>query len=181
MAPLALKSFVNNDAKRCYHCKKMTYSRFQQFLAAKQISVLMDGTNCDDLQEERAGLAVLQELSVVTPLVDAGIGKQEIRMLARSFDLPNHSTPSNSCLATRLQYAPNITQEGVELVEEIEKFLKNLAFSGCRVKPRDNALYIEVRDQDMAKFMRKHNRLMILNRCAELGFAQIFVNINGRI
>ncbi|HKJ66135.1 MAG TPA: hypothetical protein VJ969_12075, partial [Desulfopila sp.] len=82
--PLNWSDFVNNDSARCYYCKKKTYTLFREHLMQEDISVLLDGTNADDRQEQRPGHAVLKELQVHAPLEQVGIGKKEIRFLAKS-------------------------------------------------------------------------------------------------
>ena len=179
LQPLTWPDFVNNDAKRCYYCKKKTYSVFIDALADNEI--LIDGTNYDDLTEIRAGLAVLKEYGVKTPLADVGLTKKEIRFLGRSFGLPNYNTPSNSCLATRIHPTTQIQLKKLDIVAEIEKKLHYMGFSGCRVRPVDEIVTIELREQDIFNFARKHNRMDIIQICNNYGFKKILLNIKGRI
>lgn len=178
--PFAWESFVCNDDKRCYHCKKKTYSEFIVNMKKEGIKILLDGTNTDDLNEYRPGLLVLKELGVKTPLVEAGLKKKEIRYLARAFGLPNHSTPSNSCLATRLKYQPTIMKDDLQKVATIEGNLEKIGFYGSRARPNKKTIYIEVRQQDFAKFVQKHNRLKVQNICKHLGYTEVFLDIKGR-
>lgn len=178
--PLTHPEFVNNDSKRCYYCKKSTYSSFIKYLSSINVDCLLDGTNIDDLKEDRAGLAVLEEYSIKTPYVEAGIGKQEIRFLAKSYELPNYNMPSNSCLATRLVFTPQIDQQGLDLVEKIENNLKKMNFFGCRIKPKENSIIIELRQQDYVKLAQRHNRIAVQQMCEDFGFENVFLNICGR-
>lgn len=178
--PLSWPDFVNNDEKRCYHCKKKTYRRFLERLAQWGDAVLLDGTNLDDLSEERAGLAVLEELDIVTPLADAALGKKEIRFLGRALGLPHHDKPSNSCLATRLAFLPRIEAQALQEVAALEALLKKMGFSGCRARPWGDGLIIAVRNQDYLKICQKHNRLQIVSQCAEHGFKKVYLDLEGR-
>ncbi len=178
--PLSLPEFVNNDSKRCYYCKKKTYATFMAYLESVGFQLLLDGTNVDDLGEIRPGLAVLEEFSVKSPLVEAGIGKKEIRFLAKSFNLPNYNMPSNSCLATRLVFAPNISSDGLNTVEKIEYNLKKMGFAGCRAKPMEKSLVIEIQHQDFGKISQKHNRIALAEMCQKFGFTKVLLDINGR-
>lgn len=178
--PLDWSDFINNDSRRCYHCKKKTYSAFLDYLNAKGIGTLLDGTNTDDLLDSRAGFAVLQEFDIKTPLVEVGLGKREIRFLAKAFNLPNYNMPSNSCLATRLNFLPSIAAESLEKVETIESELNKLGFFGCRVRPHENAMIIELRQQDMVKITRIHNRLAVFSICEKAGFSKVFLDLQGR-
>ncbi len=178
--PLSWPEFINNDSKRCYYCKKKTYVSFFDFLGSRDIETLLDGTNRDDLDESRAGLAVLRELGVKTPLADVGLRKKEIRFLAKIFGLPNYATPSNSCLATRLNFMQEITAEGLENVKKIEVQLNELGFFGCRAKPFKDGLVIELSNQDFLKMSSKHKRLTIIEKCRKHGFEQVYINLKGR-
>jgi uncharacterized protein len=178
--PMGWSDFINNDKQRCYLCKKRTYTEFLHYLLNKEGSVLFDGTNVDDLGEDRPGLKVLQELGIQTPLVEADLHKEELRVLARAFGLPNHNTPSNSCLATRLQYMPKINLDDLQLVAKIEKELLQRGFAGCRVRPKEKEILIEIRQQDYHKFAQRHNRLQIQSICRKLGFAGVYLDISGR-
>lgn len=178
--PFSWSNFVCNDEKRCYHCKKKTYSEFLVNMKKEGMNILLDGTNIDDLNEYRPGLSVLKELGVKTPLVEAGLKKKEIRFLARTFGLPNHSTPSNSCLATRLKHRPTIMKEDLQRVAKIEGNLEKNGFFGCRVRPKKKTIYIEVRQQDFVKFVQRHNRLQVQSICKKLGYTEVFLDIAGR-
>jgi uncharacterized protein len=178
--PLSWPEFVNNDSQRCYFCKKKTYTSFLEFLDSQNIEILIDGTNLDDLAESRAGHAVLQQLGVLTPLVNAGLRKKEIRFLAKAFGLPNSAAPSNSCLATRLSFMPKIEADGLQRVKKIETRLLAMGFDGCRAKPFQNGIVIELRQQDYVKITQRYNRLEILEICGVNGFDQVFLNLKGR-
>jgi len=144
------------------------------------IGFLLDGTNIDDLNEDRPGLAVLKELDIKTPLVDASLNKEEVRFLARSFGLPNHDTPSNSCLATRLSDMSTIEQKDMLLVAELEKELKKMGFTGCRARLKPRSVSIEIRQQDFLNFVQRHNRLQVQNICGKLGYKKVFLELSGR-
>lgn len=178
--PLSWSDFVCNDSKRCYYCKKKAYSQFFAELKKKNIEVLVDGTNFDDLQEPRAGLAVLQELRVKTPLADAEIGKREVRFLAQSFGLPHYNLPSNSCLATRIKPLSPIQKENLERVAQLEKKLHQRGIYGCRVRPHEDHVIVELREQDFPGFIRKHNRAEFLKYCQGLGFYKVLLDLKGR-
>lgn len=94
--PLNWPEFVMNTASRCYFCKKRMYQRFLLESVKRDCAVLLDGTNADDLKKNRPGFRAIRELGVETPLLDSGLGKDEIRSLARAFQLRNHDKASNS-------------------------------------------------------------------------------------
>jgi len=180
LKPLGWPDFIENDKKRCYYCKKKTYQSFRDYLAEQGDIILLDGTNTDDLLEERAGLVVLKEMKVRTPLADAGLNKKDVRFLARKFNLSNYNSPSNSCLATRLSFLSTIDSNKLKIVERIEDQLKKMGFFGCRVKPYQDMIIIEVRQQDYVKISQRHNRIAIIGVCNTLGFNRVLLDLKGR-
>ncbi len=178
--PLDWPEFVNNDTKRCYYCKKKTYAIFKNYLYDIGVETLLDGTNFDDLSENRAGLPVLEELDIKTPLADMQFRKKEIRFLAKRLGLPNYNLSANSCLATRLSFLPRLDGDSLILVKKLEADLKKLGFRGCRTKPDRSTVVIELRQQDFVKFTHKHNRIKIIEVCRTHGFDTVLLNIQGR-
>lgn len=180
LKPLSWPNFVCNDEKRCYHCKKRTYSEFMVNMKEEGIKILLDGTNIDDLNDYRPGMLVIKELDVKTPLVQVGLNKKGIRFLARTFGLPNHSTPSNSCLATRLKYSPIITEKELKKVAEIELKFEKMGYKGCRVRPEKESVFVEIRQEDFVNFIQKHNRIRVEGICHNYGYNKVFLDITGR-
>lgn len=180
LEPLTWPDFVSNSGKRCYYCKKKTYAAFLEYLQGMNVNNLLDGTNRNDLDENRPGVRVLQELKIHTPLVKAGLGKKEIRFLARTFGLPNHGLPSNSCLATRLNFLPDIEEKTLGKVKKIELYLQKMGLLGCRARPMQDTIVIELRLQDIRKISYIHNRLRIIDFCKSEGFAKVLVDLQGR-
>jgi len=131
--PLAQPEFVANTADRCYFCKKSVYLHFLELLPPGYH--LLDGTNLDDVGEDRPGRRALAELGVVTPLLAAGLGKEEIRTLAHELGLPNWDRPSASCLATRVPVGMKITPKLLRHIEECETVVRGEGFGHIRVRP----------------------------------------------
>jgi pyridinium-3,5-biscarboxylic acid mononucleotide sulfurtransferase len=179
--PLTWPEFVNNDNKRCYYCKKMTYTAFKNHLSEIGVEILLDGTNFEDLCQNRAGLPVLRELDIRTPLADKQFRKKEIRFLAKMLGLPNYNLSSNSCLATRLSFLPKVDENSLLLVKKLEAELKKMGFKGCRARPDALRVVIELRQQDFIKFSYKHNRLKVVKLCRKYGFDTVFLDILGRV
>lgn len=179
--PLDWPEFVNNDNKRCYYCKKKTYTIFKNYLRDIGVDFLLDGTNFDDLRKNRAGLPVLRELNIRTPLAEVQFRKKEIRFLAKMLGLPNYNLSANSCLATRLSFLPKLDENSLLLVKKLETDLKKMGFRGCRARPDALSVVIELRQQDFVKFSHKHNRLKVVEVCREYGFDTVFLDIRGRV
>ncbi len=178
--PLSWPEFVVNDSMRCYFCKKRLYHILHLEMAKKGCRLLLDGTNVDDLAEERPGLQALRELGVQTPLLDAGMSKNEIRLLAKMAGLANHDLPANSCLATRTETGRLIEEKELKQIERAEDFLASLGFVGCRVKAFIGYVHIEIQDDDIKRFSELTMRIAIQQRFLDMGLGRVYLSLAGR-
>ena len=188
--PLHWPEFVVNSEQRCYFCKKRIYGALHAAMrqgdhsptpaSSLRFTCLLDGTNTDDLQEHRPGLQAIQELSVGTPLAQAGLNKKDIRSLARKLGLTNWNQPSNSCLATRIPVHQQITSTLLERITQAEEFLQEKGFIGCRVRPGQNTVEVQVMTNDLGRFLAESSRLEITQHLATLGFNNVSLDSKGR-
>ncbi len=178
--PLSWNEFICNSDERCYFCKKRMYSCFNRALEEEGYCSLADGTNVDDLKENRPGLRAIRQLKVATPFVDAGINKNDIRLLAKKYGLSNHNLPSDSCLATRVQNNMVITEQKLRTIEVAEDFLNERGFQGCRVKLCNEVTIIEVVAKDIELLACDANRLQLLHFFRTLGLNPVLLNMEGR-
>jgi len=179
--PLHWPEFVVNSNERCYFCKKRMYQSFQRKQEALNAAVLLDGSNVDDLKSHRPGFRAIHELDVKTPLLDAALNKEEIRSLAKRFQLSNHNKFSNSCLATRLPENKRIKSEFLKLVENCEEFLLARNFSGCRVKPDGSDVILELSGTVAIQELKPAVRVEIIHFFESLGFARVLVDLKPRL
>lgn len=161
----------NNPPDRCYHCKKAVYLGLLNVATMMGISNLADGTNSDDVSDYRPGFRAVKELHVLTPLKDAGLGKSEIRVLARSLGLPNWDRPARPCLASRIPYGTEITLERLDKIDRGERFLRALGFDICRVRYFGELAKIEVAHERLPA--AKSSVKKIEREMAKIGFKQI--------
>lgn len=168
IAPLLWPDFVANSRERCYLCKKSTYHRFQALLPRG--TLLLDGTNRDDLDVVRPGQQAIDELGVVSPLALAGLSKAEVREAARCLGLPSWNRPSSSCLATRIPEGHAILPELLRHVEVCERLIRAEGFGHIRLRLNDGRaedVTVELAEEEMAgpKFSARRGRLeMALRR-----------------
>lgn len=178
--PLAWPEFVANGADRCYLCKKKIY---QTFLADPLFATgvaLFDGTNRDDLGQDRPGLRAIVELSVQTPLAEVGLTKKEIRVLSREFALSTWDAHASSCLATRIAPLEPITREKILLVSQCEAVLRKKGFMGVRVRLSGEVATIAVLKNDLRRVQDKHVFSKIKDDFLILGLRKIAVDLEGR-
>jgi pyridinium-3,5-biscarboxylic acid mononucleotide sulfurtransferase len=179
--PLSWPEFIINTADRCYLCKKRMYQRFLIEGLKKDCTVLLDGSNVDDLKVSRPGFRAIQELGVETPLLDSELGKKEIRSLACEFQLSNHNKISNSCLATRFSEGMILDKDWLKLVEKCEEFLLNHNFSGCRVQPTsEKKVVLHLTAVDMERLATPSLRRTIIDFFKSLGVSRVFLDLEPR-
>ena len=178
--PFGWPEFLANGPDRCYHCKKKIYQTFlaDQFFAKG--AVLFDGTNRDDLGQDRPGLLAVSELNVQTPLADVGLTKKEIRLLSREFSLSTWDAHASSCLATRIAPQEPITREKILLVSRCEGLLCGRGFMGVRVRLSAETATIAVLQKDLVELQKRHVFSAIKNDFMSLGLRGVVLDLQGR-
>ncbi len=126
----ATPEMLKNDRNRCYHCKRLMFSHLSKF------GRIVDGTNASDLTEDRPGLRALREFNVLSPFVELGITKGEVRKIAKELNLDFYDRPSDSCLATRIE--GRITQEKLEFVDVAERVAWKVVKRAKKLRVRVN-------------------------------------------
>jgi len=127
-------SVADNPPDRCYYCKTKLLKRLWELAQVDGYTVLCDGTNADDDENDRPGMHALREQGVVSPLRSCELGKTEIRMLSEKAGLFTHDKPAYACLATRIPVDTIITPELLKMVEHAEMVLFDMGFSDFRVR-----------------------------------------------
>lgn len=136
-----------NPKDRCYHCKRRIFSSILKHAAADGYTVVLDGTNGSDAEDDRPGMKALKEMKVLSPLRMAGLSKDEIRRLSKEANLFTHDKPAYACLATRIPTGTAITEKLLERTEWAEEALKALGFSDFRVRTLGNCARIQIKKQ----------------------------------
>lgn len=137
-----------NPVNRCFYCKSHLYDA----IAGHTTAQIVSGTNLDDLGEYRPGLEAAKLRAVRHPYVEAGIGKQSLRGIARSLGLGDVAElPASPCLSSRIETSIVIEPDMLELVHAIETFVKQTTgASTVRCRVRDNGMVIELDTASLA-------------------------------
>ena len=149
LSALEDKSIASNPENRCYFCKRRIFSAILERARADGYELLLDGTNASDDLSDRPGSRALAELSVRSPLLEAGLTKEEIRRLSREAGLPTWDKPAYACLATRIPTGEAITREALARTERAESYLSSLGLRDFRVRTRGNGALLQVRQNDL--------------------------------
>ncbi len=131
---LDIPGFKENPVNRCYLCKQGLFTQLSSRAKELGLAYVAEGSNMDDLDDYRPGLAVVRELGVKSPLREAGLTKEDIRAISKTLGLPTWSKPSAACLASRFVYGETITAEKLAMVGLAEKWLRDRGFSQIRVR-----------------------------------------------
>ena len=171
------ENYLANAANRCYFCKTEMYTRIREFARAEHIEAVLDGLNHDDLQDRRPGRAAAIEHGVISPLVDAGLTKNEIRSLSREMGLPTWDKPALACLSSRIPHGTPISLRALTQVDRAESYLRKLGVGQVRVRHHGQTARIEVEPHDFSLLRSKQNEINAHLRT--LGFAKVVFDPAG--
>jgi uncharacterized protein len=145
--------YVRNAGDRCYFCKTELYEIACAHAREQGIAAVVSGTNADDLLDYRPGLAAASEHQVIHPLAEAGLSKQEIRILSRAAGLPTWDKPQQPCLASRIPYGTEVTRERLDQLARAEMALRALGLREFRVRFHGEIARIEVADGEWSRLI----------------------------
>lgn len=149
-----------NSPDRCYLCKKVNFSRILEQAKKDGLDVLLDGTNASDDAADRPGMLAMNELSVLSPLRECDLTKEEIRRRSKEAGLPTWDKPAYACLATRIPTNEIITKEKLQNTEAAEGFLFSLGFTDFRVRLNGTTAKIQVPADQFAKIIEKRKEIL---------------------
>jgi uncharacterized protein len=174
-----IEGFSDNPPQRCYLCKKVIFGEILKIAKKVGIKYIADGSNVDDLEDYRPGMAALEELEIASPLREAGLTKPEIRAMSREMGLTTWDRPAAACLASRIPYGHIISRDKLKAIEKGEKYLLELGFKQVRVRHHGDMARIEVADEERELFFNKE--LMDKAYCVfkDIGFKYAALDLRG--
>lgn len=172
--PLADETIKNNPKDRCYHCKKLIFSKLKELATSK---LIIDGTNADDLKTYRPGVKALKELEIFSPLAEFNIAKDDIRNFAKLNEIKNFDKPSNPCLATRLPYNTLLCEKDLNLVRDGEKIIRECGFNSCRLRLHNDVARIEIPVDKFPEFIEVSDK--IVEKLKNLGVKYAALDLIG--
>ena len=172
--------FVANDGDRCYHCRTMRLGRMYDRAHELGIATVCDGTNADDPGEgHRPGLRAVEELEVSSPLLDAGITKDEVRAIADAYGLSVADKPSMACLSSRIPTGLAVTEERLSRVEKAETLLREWGFEGFRVRDHDGLARVEIAPDELERALDPAFADAVHEHLSDLGFEYVTLDMAG--
>ncbi len=176
---LQIEAFVQNDATRCFHCKTDLYRLLSDLRDAGGFQTIVDGTNVDDLGEDRPGINAARQLGVRSPLVEAGFRKADIRELAKGLELANWNKPAAACLSSRITRGLPITKTYLSRVEKAEAFLVAQGLTQVRVRLHGDLARIEIEPTQMSLLTEEPLRSLLVEEFKKLGFQTVTLDLEG--
>ncbi len=172
-----IPAFTDNPPDRCYYCKRELFSKIVKIAASEGYAAAFDGSNADDMHDYRPGRKALAELGIVSPLCEAGLTKEEIRVFSGKRGLPTADKPSYACLASRFPYGEKITAEKLRRVGDAESALCNLGFRQLRVRSHGDCARVEIPPAELDTAWKK--RAEIGAACRKAGFVYVSLDVEG--
>ncbi len=176
---LDIEGFSGNPVNRCYFCKKELFTKIGQVARQHGIAYVADGSNTDDLGDYRPGMVAMKEFGVVSPLREADMSKDDIRVLSKRMNLPTWDKQPFACLASRFPYGQEITHEKLGMIDKAEQYLLDLGFRQVRVRMHEDMARIEVATSERKKFFDEAVMDKVHNRMKEIGFKYVALDLKG--
>jgi len=177
--PLREEGYRNNSPDRCYFCKHGIFTEVKKIADEYGIEYMAEGSNMDDIGDYRPGLKAAAELSVKSPLREAGLYKKDIRLISKAMGLSTWSKPAYACLASRFVYGEEITEEKLHMIDRAEQFLIERGFFEERVRMHGNIARIEVPSADIPRLASDEVREAVYDEFKKLGFLFVTLDLKG--
>jgi uncharacterized protein len=174
-----LNQLKDNPKDRCYTCKYYLFKSMLEQAANEGYSIVLDGTNADDIKDYRPGLQALIDLQIKSPFLELKYTKSEIRALSQKMGLPTWDKPAYACLLTRIPYDQEVTPALLRRIEQAEKFMHNLGFKDSRVRAHGNLARLEVARNDMEDLFTIDMFHRINVEFKALGFTYVTLDMEG--
>ncbi len=174
---LTKEGYRSNPTNRCFYCKTSLYDLLANIAEKEGIEHIVNGTNVDDLGDHRPGLIAASNYNVLSPLVDAGFRKSDIRELASHLKLENAAKPQAACLSSRVPYGTSIDESILDQIERAENQLAELGFTQFRVRHHDDVARIEITSDEMAAALQQGEE--ISRRVQACGYRFVALDLAG--
>ena len=177
--PFSVEGFGSNPPDRCYICKRAIFTAIKEAAAKRGITNVAEGSNTDDIGDYRPGMRAVRELKIISPLLEVGLSKSDIRELSREAGLSTWDKPSFACLASRFVYGDTITEEKLAMVDKAERKLLDLGFTQVRVRLHGKTARIEIARSEFPKIIQPEIADGIGEYFRSLGFLYTALDLGG--
>jgi uncharacterized protein len=172
-----LEAYTRNNPDRCFHCKEVLFDTLEPIQHDLGLAHLAYGATADDAGDHRPGHGSAIRRGVRFPLLEAGMGKSDIRAAARTLGLPNWNKPSFACLSSRIPHGTQVTVAALRQIEAAEQALKAIGFRQVRVRHHGDVARIEVEPAEIPHLVDERDRVVELLRAT--GYKFVSVDLEG--
>lgn len=176
---MARADYRANRPDRCYHCKTELFESMGRLRAQLGFAAVAYGVNTDDTGDFRPGHRAAKEHHVLSPFLDAGLCKAEIRALAHAAELPNAALPASACLASRLPYGAEVTPARLAQIERGEAALHALGFRQLRLRHHGETARIEIAPAELPRALSPAMAAAVVAAVKPLGFRYVALDLEG--
>jgi uncharacterized protein len=178
-AEMERPGYVANAPDRCYFCKTELFERLGSLARAEGYAWVLDGANLDDLGDVRPGREAARQQGVRSPLVEAGLGKADIRELSHALGLPTWEKPAMACLASRIPHGIPVTIERLGRVEAAEAALRAFGFRQVRVRHHEDIARIELPPEERTRLLDSALAADVVQRVKDAGYRYVVLDLEG--
>ena len=171
------EGYVANSPQRCYFCKTELYSQLTELADQESIKWVVNGANTDDIGDYRPGMVAASEHRVRSPMVEVGLTKADVRVIAKILDIPIWDKPAQPCLSSRIPYGTRVTVENLSKVEQAEDYLRGLGLREVRARHHDRLCRIEVGEDEMDFAFER--RKEIVSAIKKIGYLWVSIDMSG--
>jgi pyridinium-3,5-biscarboxylic acid mononucleotide sulfurtransferase len=171
--------YVVNDFNRCYFCKTELFSQLEPLAKQHHLRYIAYGVNKDDEGDFRPGQRAAREFRVRGPLKEAGMGKREIRAIARMLGVPVWDKPAMACFSSRIPYGSKVDVASLQMIYKAEKLLRELGFHQLRVRHHDKVARIEVERSEMPRLIEEEMSQRVTDGLRKIGYTYVTIDLLG--
>src|SRR6266700_271431 len=171
--------YVANDFNRCYFCKTELFTQLEPIAKQYNLRHIAYGVNKDDDSDFRPGQRAAREFSVRGPLKEAGMGKREIRAVARLLRVPVWDKPAMACFSSRIPYGNRVDIATLQMIYKAEKLLRDLGFRQVRVRHHDKIARIEVERTELPRLFEDQISRIVTDSLRKIGYTYVTVDLLG--
>src|SRR5690348_3710973 len=171
--------YVTNDVNRCYFCKNELFSHLEPLAKQHNLRYIAYGVNKDDDGDFRPGQRAAREFGVRGPLKEAGMGKREIRAVARLLGMPVWDKPAMACFSSRIPYGSKVDVASLRMIYKAEKLLHELGFHQVRVRHHDKIARIEVERSELPRLVEEEMSRVVTDGLRKIGYTYVTVDLIG--
>jgi uncharacterized protein len=172
-----LDAYMRNNPDRCFHCKEELFDTLEPVQRDLALEHLAYGATADDAGDHRPGHGSAVRRGVRFPLLEAGMGKAEIRAAARTLGLPNWNKPSFACLSSRIPHGTEVTVAALRQIGAAEAALKEIGFAQVRVRHHGDVARVEVDPSEIARLVTERER--VVRALREAGYKFVSADLEG--